>query len=150
MTMMAEDILVNVIGRTFDNDIGRDQYEKAAEQRRAMVITFYCAEPGQNCQYPKLEILLYAAARSVNVFMREFIVHEGKKIKLPLEKEAEWQFIANHDSCWKDALRTVLRQNADKLQGLEWVRHPHWYNTVPMTEELLDRLNKIRRAARRF
>lgn len=155
--MIWEHAIANIIRRTFEKDIGFNQYDKLESERQGMLISFSCEEDYSNKyrRYPHFQILLYACGRAVVVCTRKYVTHVTEEelsekethVNNVSEEEAQWNFITDHDACWVDALQRVLFENGETFNSLEWLmtNSGTWYSTIHVSEELYKEFMKLRR-----
>ena len=125
-------ILSSIICKTFMSACGKFQSKK--DTPKAFVIRF-----NSNIDYEKEEgyrwvyLALYAQYNYVSVYTREAwnvipiedleydeeigesYVKKGKNYN---EGHSDWKLLMSHDSCWRDAVKEFLFQNADVIDSV--------------------------------
>lgn len=129
-TNYLETMLADSINNTFENVCGKGQNTKG---QKVFVVTFslavdYDVEEG----YRSMEVAYWAAMNYVQVWQREtwniipveeletdsdgeFQVKKGSEGYK--KGESPWKKRADHDSTWRDAVRTILREEEERILG---------------------------------
>jgi hypothetical protein len=150
-----DDLVADIICKTFGDNPGKWQSRVPERQgtgegnqapEKALIIEFrsrvdYDKEEG----YRYLDLVLYAPMNYVQVWVRsrwnviaqddlEYDEASGdtfvKKGADYDEGTSDWECIGNHDSCWRDSVRSFLRKNKNEIQGFSGVGN--WYDVVPV------------------
>jgi hypothetical protein len=160
---MITNILSDIICNTFERMVGR--WQAKADEPKALLVKFktridYDKEEG----YRGVHLLIYGEQNYVGVFeKRWWRVIDRDKIEYDEEDgeetwpdehwregEGEWEMRSHHDSCWRtDGVSSFTFQNRDDLNLLDDLGQDHWFDIVPMTDELkakLDEAYKVKRS----
>lgn len=134
------DMLADAINATFERECGKHQIKNASNAKVFKVAfrlkTDYEKEEG----YRHLEVALWGPLNYVQVWVRETwdvipvedldIDEDGdsrpKKGKKYNEGATEWKKVADHDSCWRDGVRSILRENACRITGFDMIGGTFW------------------------
>ena len=125
-------LLADVISQTFMTEVGK--FQAKAEIPIAMKVRFK-TQPDYNVEegYRYLELVIYAPFNYVQVWFRtswivvpleEKFVKSGKEAYQ--EGTSEWKCVADHDNCWRDGVRQILREN--KLSTFDGLQR--WFEVV--------------------
>jgi hypothetical protein len=153
---VLDNILCNIICYTFDDLIGRGQYQKHfdGETMHGMEITFKLHETDYKApdKFPGVQLLIFAPSTHVGVYYR---VSETR------DEYGPYQHLSKHDSCWRydgveRFLRMFGRRDEDTGRGdiavLGWhgggICNNKWYDKVEISKEFADELQEVTRAKR--
>jgi hypothetical protein len=137
-------LLSDVINSTFTHQVGKNQERKEVQQ--ALLVRFssrinYDTEEG----YRHVDLVLYAPYNYVQVWVRErwnvipledleddgngdTYVKRGKNYQ---EGASDWRCIGDHDSCWREAVQSFLKDKSKEITGFEAIAVNDWYSVVP-------------------
>lgn len=130
---MMGNIAVTMINTTFEKDCGKWQEKKA--EPKAFRLRFDLTSGMKNCTgYWDLEMVIYAPANYVAVWYREcwdYIKDDDLEYNEDTDEEfvkegaegyikgaGPWLCEGYHDSCWRDAVETVLKKYEDRINML--------------------------------
>lgn len=149
-------IINSIICSTFENEVGR--WQAKVDKKTGMKITFrlkteYEVEEG----YRNLEVLIYSEFNYVAVAVRELwtvipldeLEYEDgepyiKESSIGYRKgDTGWKLASYHYSCWREGIQEILRDNNDRILGIDTLFIKGWYQKIEMDSDLLDTLEKL-------
>jgi len=118
--MSATYILAQIINSTYMKVVGKFQSNKPEAERKAFVVKFsvlpdFSKEEG----YRYLELALYANYNYVSVYTRKSWDVKSHKEKNYKRGSEDWTLVMRHDSCWRDAVRDILKSPANRINMIE-------------------------------
>lgn len=108
-----------IIDQTFEKEAGKGQANQPSP--KSMLITFRTHTDTQREEgYRWVEFLLWAPNNYVQVWSRDYWdvapVEDGERTTDDYSKGSDdWVLLANHDSCWRDAVDKFLRERGDRI-----------------------------------
>jgi hypothetical protein len=139
------DIVSDIICKQFISSVGKGQSSK--ETPMALQVSFRTrVDHDKEDGYRDLDIVLYAKMNYVQVWTRtrwnvipneafEYDAYGEPYIKEGFDYDkgaSEWEKVIDHDSCWRDAVRDILRDNRGDILGLNGAGD--WCTVVPAAD----------------
>jgi hypothetical protein len=140
---MLDYLLTTIVDQTFLKHLGKFQIKNA--DPKAMHIRFSVHIDHEKEEgYRYLDLVIYAPMNYVQVWARdawnvipiedldydddgEGAVKNGKAYS---EGASEWRLLADHDSCWRDGVRGLIRKYQPKLATFSG---SDWFNIVSVS-----------------
>ena len=148
-------IVKNIITTEFDNSIGRNQFKK--DTKTGMQVSFsLTTECEKEDGYRNLDILIFAPMNYVAVLVRErWDVISLKDIGYNENSEShikpdsngyihgatKWLCAGYHDSCWRDSVGRVLKDNVDRIITINNITE--WYKRIELSIKEIEELSKV-------
>jgi len=149
---MFENVVQSIICSEFERNYGRRTASIEDARNYAMKVTFnlspdYAIEEG----YRHLDILIYSGGMNyIGVYARtDWTVirkewSDGEQ--LDVKGQSPWILYGYHDSCWRDAVRTLLWEFRERVATIDSLFSTNgWWTAVTMTVELREELQEILR-----
>lgn len=142
---MLDYLFMTVIDQTFIKNVGKFQGKNPDPKAMHIRFSVHIAhEKEEGYRYRYLDLVIYAPMNYVQVWVRDAwnvipiadleYDDEGegavKKGKAYAEGASEWRLVADHDSCWRDGVRDVIRKYHDQLSTFSG---SDWFNIVPVS-----------------
>jgi hypothetical protein len=148
-------IIESIIRYEFEKNVGR--WQSKQEKRFGMKISFqinldYEKESG----YRFLELFIYSDYNYVAVLQRErYTVIDQKYLEYTEDGDCfvkkghdynegytDWKVLSYHDSCWSDAIETVIKEYKARILLIDSRNFKDWYTKEEPTKDILDAIAK--------
>jgi hypothetical protein len=140
-------LLTTIIDQTFMKEVGKFQAKNPTEMDRAMHVRFSVPIDTEKEEgYRYLDLAIYAPMNYVQVWTRDawnvipldelaYEDDDGEAFVIAgspgyREGASVWKLLADHDSCWRDGVRSLLQQHRNKLSSFSGAK---WFTVVPVT-----------------
>jgi len=149
-------IVTSIICQEFETNVGKWQVKNSETFGMQISFDLSCNPPIEK-GYRHLDILIYAPMNYVAVMVKERwsviassdLVYDDngdasirKGSRGYVEGSTEWLVAGYHDSCWRDSLNTVLRNNEERIVTLD-TDFKTWYKKVKMKKSFLDTIGDL-------
>lgn len=133
---MLTTLLSNIICKTFETKVGRNQSRHTVPQ--AMLVSFKAYGKDEDhlserTVYRYVELLIYGPDNYVGVLCREIVVTDGVREEMP------WKKLSYHDSCWRsDGVDRFFWAHQHALCTVNDLFEKDWYTVIAPTKEMVD------------
>ena len=129
---MFPSVVASIIETEFDKKVGRFQCDKEEQIAMDLKFSLYSNyERDQSDCYRHLAIRLFAEGNYVTVMLREDAVRAPEG-----DVDTGWLLVADHDSCWRDGLQSVLRKYERSISYIDSMfQSDGWYSKHAMTDD---------------
>lgn len=136
---MLQWIIANIICDQFEKQVKRNEQ---ADRFTSMNIKF-----GLRIDYGNEQGYRHLHLRLIGQGYTTVLIKEDWRLNTKGNGSTGWIFKGCHDSCWRDAVQSIISEYADQLNTIDYV-FKGWCHIEKLSQEAIDEIKQLEKKAR--